>query len=176
MGLLYATSNIGASHMAGDLAYPEVFGVPEKIDPLSIDGKPKLLKRFQDAAAIIDSAGLCMFLSIRYLFDPRNVLLTPTRLTQMMNFVTGADYTVQTLLQAGERIYNLERLFLLKAGITKDDDSLPKRMLEEPMPEGPAQGHVVELDEMLPEYYRLRGWDEKGVPTEAKLSDLGLKN
>ena len=174
MGLLYATSNIGASHMAGDLAYAEVFGVPEKIDPLTIENKPHLIHRFEDAFAVIDAAGLCVFLSVRYLFDP-DVNLWPTRLTKLMNHATGAGYTEETLLQAGERVFNLERLFLLKAGFTKDDDTLPQRMLEEPMPEGPAKGHVVELDQMLPEFYRLRGWDENGVPTDAKLAELGLK-
>lgn len=173
MGLLYATSNIGASHMAGDLAYAEVFGVPEKIDPLTIEGKPHLIHRFEDAFAVIDAAGLCVFLSVRYLFDP-HVNLWPTRLTRLMNHATGAGYTEATLLQAGERIFNLERLFLLKAGFTKNDDTLPKRMLQEPMPEGPAKGHVVELDKMLPEFYRLRGWDENGMPTDAKLAELGL--
>ncbi len=173
MGLLYATSNIGASHMAGDLAYVEVFGVPEKIDPLTIEDKPRLIKLFEDAFTVIDAAGLCVFLSVRYLFDP-DVNLWPARLTKLMNYATGAGYTEETLLQAGERIFNLERLFLLKAGFTKDDDTLPKRMLEEPMPEGPAKGHVVELDKMLPQFYRLRGWDENGAPTDAKLVELGL--
>jgi len=173
MGLLYATSNIGASHMAGDLAYPEVFGVPEKIDPLSTEEKPRLIKRFEDAFAVIDAAGLCVFLSVRYFFDPK-VDLWPTRLTQLMNYATGAGYTEEALLQAGERIFNLERLFLLKAGFTGKDDTLPRRMLEEPMPDGPAKGHVVELGQMLPEFYRLRGWDEDGVPTGAKLTELGL--
>jgi len=173
MGLLYATSNIGASHMAGDLAYAEVFGVPEKLDPLTIEDKPRLIKRFEDAFALIDAAGLCVFLSIRYLFDPQ-VDLWPARLTRLMNYATGAGYTEGTLLQAAERVYNLERLFLLKAGFTKADDTLPKRMLEEPMPDGPAKGHVVELDEMLPEFYQLRGWDEDGAPTDDKLSELGL--
>jgi aldehyde:ferredoxin oxidoreductase len=173
MGLLYATSNIGASHMAGDLAYAEVFGVPEKLDPLTIEDKPRLIKLFEDAFALIDAAGLCVFLSIRYLFEPK-VDLWPTRLTRLMNYATGAGYTEETLLQAGERIYNLERLFLLEAGFTKADDTLPKRMLEEPMPDGPAKGHVVELDEMLPEFYQLRGWDENGVPTDAKLEELGM--
>lgn len=173
MGLLYATSNIGASHMAGDLAYAEVFGVPEKLDPLTVEEKPRLIKRFEDAFAVVDAAGLCVFLSIRYLFDP-DVNLWPTRLTRLMNYATGAGYMEETLLQAGERIFNLERLFLLKAGFTREDDTLPKRMLEEPMPDGPARGHVVELDQMLPEFYRLRGWDEEGVPTDAKLAELGL--
>ena len=173
MGLLYATSNIGASHMAGDLAYPEVFGVPEKIDPLAIEEKPRLIKRFEDAFAVIDAAGLCVFLSVRYLFDP-DVNLWPTRLTQLMNHATGAGYTEETLLRAGERIFNLERLFLLKAGFTREDDTLPQRMLEEPMPDGPAKGRVVELDVMLPEFYQLRGWDENGAPTDAKLAELGM--
>ena len=173
MGLLYATSNIGASHMAGDVAYSEVFGVPEKIDPLTTAEKPRLVKRFEDAFAVIDAAGLCVFLSVRYLFD-QSIDLWPTRLTQIMNYATGAGYTEETLLEAGERIFNLERLFLLNAGLTKKDDTLPARMLNEPLPDGPAKGHVVELDEMLPEFYKLRGWDEDGVPTPEKLKALRL--
>ena len=173
MGLLYATSNIGASHMAGDIAYSEVFGVPEKIDPLTIEDKPRLVYRFEDAFAIIDAAGLCVFLSVRYLFDP-DVNLWPTRLTRLMNHATGAGYTEETLLEAGERIFNLERMFLLQAGFTQADDTLPQRMLEEPLPDGPAKGHVVELDQMLPQFYQLRGWDETGVPTAEKLQALGL--
>jgi aldehyde:ferredoxin oxidoreductase len=75
---------------------------------------------------------------------------------------------------AGERIFNLERLFNLKAGITGRDDTLPERMLKEPVLKGQAEGQVVKLAEMLPEYYRLRGWDENGVPTLERLSQLGL--
>jgi aldehyde:ferredoxin oxidoreductase len=173
MGLLYATSNIGASHMAGDIAYSEVFGVPQKLDPLSIENKPALVKRFEDAFAIIDAAGLCVFLSLRYLFDA-DVNLFPSRLAEIMNHATGADYTPATLLEAGERIYNLERLFLLRAGFSQADDTLPPRMLEEPLPDGPGAGHVAELARMLPEFYRLRGWDENGVPTADRLSQLSL--
>jgi aldehyde:ferredoxin oxidoreductase len=173
MGLLYATSNIGASHMAGDLAYAEVFGVPEKLDPLTTQNKAALIKRFEDAFAIIDAAGLCVFLSVRYLFEP-DVNLWPRRLTQIMNYATGAGYDEESLLLAGERIFNLEKLFLLKAGFSKNDDTLPPRMLNEPMNEGPAKGQVVELEEMLTEFYALRGWDENGIPTHSKLSELGL--
>ncbi len=174
MGLLYATSNIGASHMSGDLAYAEVFGTPEKIDPLTIENKPELIKRFEDAFTLIDASGLCVFLAVRYVFD-KDVNLWPTRLTELMNLTTGADYTPATLLQAAERVFNLERLFLLEAGVTKADDTLPKRMLEEPLTEGPAAGQVVELDEMLPRFYEVRGWDEEGVPTPEKLAELGLE-
>lgn len=173
MGLLYATSNIGASHMAGDLAYMEVFGVPKKLDPLTIEKKPWYIKHFEDIFAIVDAAGLCVFLSIRYLFD-QTLDVVPTRLAKLLNYATGAGYTVESLLEAGDRVFTLERMFLVKAGFSRADDTLPKRMLEEPMPDGPAQGHVVELEEMLDEFYTLRGWDENGVPTQEKLESLGL--
>ncbi len=173
MGLLYATSNIGASHMAGDTAYMEVFGVPKKVDPLSWEDKPRLVKYFEDIFTIVDAAGLCVFLSIRYLFEP-TYNVEPVRISRLMEYATGAGYDEETLLRAGERVYNLERMFLVRAGFSRADDTLPPRMLYEPMPEGPAKGHVVELDRMLPEYYRLRGWDENGVPTPEKLAELGL--
>ncbi len=173
MGLLYATSNIGASHMAGDIAYMEVFGVPKPLDPLSSEGKPAYVKYFEDIFAIVDAAGLCVFLAIRYLFDS-TYELQPTRITQLINHATGAGYTEETLLEAGDRIFSLERLFLLGAGFTAADDTLPERMLAEPMGEGPAKGRVTELGKMLPEFYRLRGWDENGVPTPEKLRQLGL--
>ncbi|MBO9371059.1 MAG: aldehyde ferredoxin oxidoreductase family protein, partial [Chloroflexi bacterium] len=173
MGLLYATSNIGASHMAGDTAYMEVFGVPKKVDPLSWEDKPRLVKYFEDIFTIVDAAGLCVFLSIRYLFEP-TYNVEPVRISRLMEYATGAGYDEETLLEAGERVYNLERMFLVRAGFSRADDTLPPRMLHEPMPEGPAKGHVVELDRMLPEYYRLRGWDENGVPTKEKLAELGL--
>jgi aldehyde:ferredoxin oxidoreductase len=175
MGLLYATSNYGASHMAGDIAYMEVFGVPKKIDPLTIERKPWYIKHFEDLFTIVDAAGLCVFLSIRYLCDATYDVM-PTRMTSLLNLATGADYTVESLMEAGDRIFTLERLFITEAGFSRADDTLPKRMLQEPMPDGPAKGHVVELDEMLPEFYALRGWDESGVPSEAKLEALGLRS
>jgi aldehyde:ferredoxin oxidoreductase len=173
MGLLYATSNIGASHMEGDLAYEEVFGVPEKLDPLTSEGKAPLVMRFEDAFALIDAAGLCVFLSVRYVFS-KDVMIWPARLTKLLNLTTGANYTEEEVMRAGERIYNLERLFLLAVGSGKNDDTLPYRMLHEPMPEGPAKGLVVDLDKMLAEFYVVRGWDENGVPTKEKLTQLGL--
>jgi len=175
MGLLYATASVGASHMAGDVAYVEVFGVPEKINPLITKGKPALVKRFGNAFVSIDSTGMCVFLSVRYIFDP-DINLWPTRLTQLMNLTTGAEYTPESLIQAADRIFNLERMFLIRAGFTGKDDTLPPRMLQEPLPTGPAKGYVVKLDQMLPEFYALQGWDENGVPTKEKLAELGLSN
>ncbi|MDP1715316.1 MAG: aldehyde ferredoxin oxidoreductase family protein [Anaerolineales bacterium] len=171
MGLLYATSNKGASHMEGDVAYEEVFGVPVKENPLTTDGKAELVKRFEDSFTLIDSAGLCVFLAIRYVFSKER-MVWPERLSEMMNLTTGAGYTPEEVMLAAERVYNLERMFLIKAGST--EDTLPHRMLHEPLPDGPAKGMVVQLDKMLPEFYKLRGWDEKGVPTKEKLQELGL--
>ncbi len=171
MGLLYATSNKGASHMEGDVAYEEVFGVPVKENPLTTEGKPELVKHFEDSFALMDSSGLCVFVAIRYAFNKDRMIL-PERLAEMMNLSTGAGYTPEEALKAAERVYNLERMFLLKAGST--EDTLPHRMLHEPLPDGPAKGMVVELDKMLPEFYKVRGWDEKGWPTKEKLMELGL--
>jgi aldehyde:ferredoxin oxidoreductase len=77
-------------------------------------------------------------------------------------------------MKAAERVYNLERLFLVEAGITTEDDTLPPRMLQEPLTDGPAAGHTVELAEMLPLFYKARGWDEHGIPTQEKLQELDL--
>jgi aldehyde:ferredoxin oxidoreductase len=171
MGLLYATSNKGASHMEGDVAYEEVFGVPVKENGLSTKGKGELVARFEDAFALIDASGLCVFVAVRYVFTKDRMIL-PTRLAQLMKFTTGMDYTAKNILTAAERVYNLERMFVLKAGST--EDTLPPRMLNEPLPDGPAKGHVARLGEMLPEFYKVRGWDEHGVPTKEKLTELGL--
>ena len=96
------------------------------------------------------------------------------RLLKEGHSVTGIDITHEEMLKAGERIWNLERMFNMKAGFTKEDDILPKRLTEDPAPLGPPTGQVVELEKMLGEYYELRGWDENGVPTEEKLKELGI--
>ena len=172
MGLLYATSNIGASHMAGDTAYTELFGVGKKIDGLTYDGKAQLTAYFQDLFALIDAAGLCVFVAIRYTLDTANGYV-PTRVIEMINHATGSDYTRESLLEAADRVYTLERLFLTKAGFSRADDTLAPRM-REPMPEGPIKGETFDLDRLLDDYYAVRGWDENGVPTRKKLESLGI--
>ncbi len=168
MGLTYATSNRGACHVRGYLIANEVLGVHAKMDPHTIQDKPATVKVFQELTAVVDSSGLCLF-----------VTLTPGMgfedMRDMLNAVTGFEYTTEEVVQAGERIWNLERQFNLNAGFTKADDTLPERLLKEPLQEGGAKGLVCKLDEMLPEYYQLRGWDEEGVPTGEKLAELGLE-
>ncbi len=163
--LAYATSNRGGCHVRAYLISPEILGVPEKLDPQEINGKAEWVKLFQDLTAVIDSMGLCLFSSFALSAEDYRDLLAAS---------TGFDYTVEEMLQCGERIWNLERVFNLKAGLDPAQDTLPKRFLEEAMPEGPNKGAVVRLQDMLPEYYRVRGWDASGRPTQEKLAELGL--
>ena len=92
----------------------------------------------------------------------------------MVQEATGMEWSAEEVLKAGERIWNLEKLFNLAAGVGPDQDTLPPRLLKEPIEEGPSVGEVTRLDEMLPEYYELRGWDENGIPTQAKKDELGI--
>lgn len=175
MGLAYATSPIGGSHMRGDPAYFELFAVPESMDPHVWEGKAKVTKAFQDLSAIIDSAGLCIFFAVRNL-AAKDLGVAPTGILEYLNAATGIEYTLEELMAAGERIINLERLFLAEAGFTKKDDSLPDRLTRTPAPTGPAKGMVCHLDEMLEEYYEAQGWSQDGIPGDPVIERLGLKN
>jgi len=93
----------------------------------------------------------------------------------MINSCLGTSYTADDLLEVGERIWNIERLFNMGAGFNETDDILPERFMKEPIADGPAKGQVSRLQEMRPEYYRLRGWSDKGEPLSATLNALGLE-
>ncbi|WP_350342895.1 aldehyde ferredoxin oxidoreductase family protein [Proteinivorax tanatarense] len=164
-GLQYATSNRGGCHVRGYLISPEILGLPEKLDKFSLEGKAQWAKIFQDLTASIDSLGLCLFTSFA---------LGPEDYADLYNAVCGTDHTAETILEAGDRIWNIEKLFNLEAGIDKKQDKLPKRLLEEPIPDGPSKGWTHKLDQLLPEYYEVRGWDEEGVPTKEKLKKLDI--
>jgi aldehyde:ferredoxin oxidoreductase len=166
MGLQYATSNRGACHVRGYMISVEIVGVPEKLDPYVTKDKATWDKAFQDTTAAVDSSGICLFNTFAF---------GPPEIANYLGAATGMEFTTDGLLAAGDRIWNLERLFNLRAGLTAKDDSLPPRITKEPMPSGPAKGQVVHLEEMLSDYYRVRGWDKDGVPTQEKLKDLGLE-
>ncbi|WP_155475516.1 aldehyde ferredoxin oxidoreductase family protein [Heliobacterium mobile] len=166
MGLEYATSNRGGCHVRGYLTAPEILGVPEKLDPLTTEGKAFWLKIFQDLTAVIDSAGICLFTSLG---------IGLPEIAAQIRTALGWDCSDEAILELGERIWNLEKLFNLKAGFSKADDTLPKRLLEEPLPDGPAKGKVVELEPMLEEYYALRGWNADGIPTAEKTKALTIE-
>jgi len=160
LALGYATSNRGACHLKNIAYYDDT--------RFETAGQAALAKEDQDYIAVVDSCGLCHAIYVRDFLPWRE------EVPLLLEAVTGAGYNKENLMLAGERVWNIERLFNLKAGLTAKDDSLPPRILKEPLPAGPSKGQVVRLGEMLPEYYRVRGWDENGVPTPEKLAELGL--
>ena len=164
IGLNYATSNRGGCHVRGYMISPEVLGMPEALERTSIDDKHVWTKIFQDLTAVIDSAGMCLFTSFP---------LGAAEYADLLNAATGTTYDAAGVLEAGERIYNLERLYNQKAGMKPEDDTLPKRLLEEPIVDGVSKGQLSRLSEMLPKYYEARGW-ENAFPTQETLERLGL--
>lgn len=165
IGLNYATSNRGGCHVRGYMTAVEILGNPVKMDNLAIEGKAGWTIAFQNLTAALDSSGACLFSTFGIGAD---------ELAELLTSATGVPYSTEAFMKAGERIWNMERLFNLAAGLSAKDDTLPPRMLKDPMPAGPCKGQVSRLDEMLPEYYSLRGWDAKGVPTKEKKAELGL--
>ena len=164
IGLNYATSNRGGCHVRGYMIAPEIIGLPEALDRTSIEGKHIWTKIFQDLTAAIDASGMCLFTSFA---------LGPAEYAELLNAAIGSDYDADSVLEVGERIYNLERLFNQQAGMNPEEDTLPKRLLEDPIANGPSQGQLSRLGEMLPAYYEARGW-ENAFPTKATLERLGL--
>lgn len=164
IGLTYATSNRGGCHVRGYTISPEILGLPEQLDRESTEGKATWVKIFQDLTAVIDSAGLCLFSSFA---------LGAQQYADMLNAATGTSYDPASLLEAGERVYNIERLFNQAAGMRPEDDRLPKRLLEEPITDGPSKGDLSQLNVTLPQYYEVRGW-ENAFPKPETLKRLGL--
>jgi aldehyde:ferredoxin oxidoreductase len=165
MGLAYATANRGACHLRGYTVASEILGIPEKTDPLESAGKPGLVKAFQDATAAVDSAGLCVFTTFAWTMDD---------IAPQVDAACEGDWSTERMMEVGERIWNLEKDFNQRAGITGADDTLPPRLLKEGANVGPAEGKVSELDKMLPEYYQLRGYSADGSMTAETRSKFGL--
>lgn len=164
IGITYATSNRGGCHVRGYMISPEVLGLPEQLDRTATEGKALWAKIFQDLTAVIDSMGLCLFTSFA---------LGAPQYAEMLNAGTGTNYTVEGLLEVGERIYNIERMFNKAAGMKPEDDRLPKRLTEEPITNGPSEGQVSQIAITLPQYYKVRGW-ENAFPTQETIERLGL--
>ena len=158
MGLGYATSNRGACHLKHD-----VFG--EDMEDISGNNKAQPVKDSQDRVAMIDSTGLCLFTTAGWGVDD---------FVAQLDAACEGSWTKERCLESGERTWTLERMFNMKAGLTGADDSLPKRLLEDPAPSGNAKGKVAELGKMLPEYYAVRGWTKEGMPTNETLNRLAL--
>ncbi len=163
MGVAYATCNRGGCHLRAWTPGPETSG---QMDPHTPDGKGEWVAKEQDRTTAHDNTGICLFVGGSG--APLDTFVPCAAAA------TGVPYTYEEFLKIGERTWNLERLWNLKAGLTKADDSLPERLLKEAHTAGPSAGVTVQLDVMLPVYYRERGWDEEGVPGSEKLAELGL--
>ncbi|MGI5838439.1 MAG: aldehyde ferredoxin oxidoreductase family protein [bacterium] len=168
----YATSNRGACHLQGysyaferGLKSPDL-GYPEPLDRFAAAEKGVLAAETQNLMCLFDSLKVCKFI----LSGGVDV----HHLAEWLNAVTGWDTTVEELLRTGERLYNLKRLYNVRCGISRKDDILPPRILTQPRREGGAGEHLPAFGPMLDEYYRHRGWSEEGIPTPAKLRELGL--
>lgn len=163
MGVAYATCNRGACHLRAWTPGPETTGV---FDPHETEGKAEWVANEQNRSTAHDNTGLCLFVGAA---DGALETFVPCTAA-----ATGIPYTIDDFVKIGERTWNIERLWNLKAGFTKADDTLPKRLLKEAHREGPSAGVTVNLDAMLPIYYQERGWDSEGVPSREKLAELGL--
>jgi aldehyde:ferredoxin oxidoreductase len=166
LGLHFATCNYGPHHLFGNTFIDELLNVHEKIDPWEVEGKPQLVKNYQDTTAVMDSLGLCSWPLMGLKFK---------NYVPMTNSCLGTSYSADDLLAIGERIWNKERLFNIGAGLGAAQDTLPDRMTREPIADGPAEGQVSRVPEMRPEYYSLRGWNDGGEPLPETLERLGLE-
>jgi len=168
MGIGYATSNRGACHLRGYTPAAEVagnvLGPAPVVDPLAWEGKGNLIMIFQNVHAMTDCLDVCKFSTFAESLDG---------FAAQFAAITGKPCTADELFKAGERVYNLERHYNNLNGFREGSDTLPQRFLTEPSQFGGSKGHVCELDKMLEEYYRLRGWVD-GVVPEAKLKELEI--
>ncbi len=163
LGFSYATSNRGGCHTRAYLVAPEILRKPKAIDPYTLAGKAGHTKLFQDRFAAVDSLVVCKFAFFG---------AGEEEYANILSAVTGVDYTSEDLMRVGERIWNVERQYNLREGFSKDDDTLPERFFEDEV-----NGRVIDREEFLKtldEYYRMRGWDENGVPTKRTMKRLGI--
>jgi aldehyde:ferredoxin oxidoreductase len=174
-GLNYATSYAGADHNKG-YAFQEIFSipVPYPVDRFAIEGKGKLTKWNQDVtAATCDCPTMCAFL-----FDIAFPGTALEYIASMVNAASGLNLTPEEVEMVGERVNNIARLFNISAGMTRKDDTFPKRIMTEPIKAGDSKGQYIpqeDLDAMLDEYYEARGWTKEGVPTKEKLQELNIE-
>lgn len=174
-GLAYATANRGGDHITAYIEGPAFMSMPflivdegevDESGILEIPEETRVVKEYEDAFGVFDAISGCKFMGM---------VLTGEDWAILIESLLGYEFSEKDFRILGERIYNIERVYNVREGLTRDDDTLPKRLLEEPLPDGPAKGQTVNLDPLLDAYYEYRGWDKNGVPTPEKLTELGLE-
>ncbi len=172
MAVNYATANRGGCHLEA-LSYWRGYGLQwagwgqaGEYNRLDGTGKARVAYGFQNYLSVYNPLGLCKFI-VKGLVGPETVV-------EWLNLAMGWDWDTDDLIHTGERLFNLKRMINVRLGITRADDTLPRRLLTHARPTGSAAGVLPDLETMLEEYYQLRGWTAEGVPTEEKLHDLGL--
>jgi len=167
MALAYATSDRGGCHLRSWPVGDELLATQGRMDLVSTEFKAELVKTQQDLFGMVNCSGMCLFATFA---------VNLKQITPFLRSVTGlAVYSSsEEVMKIGERVNNLVRLFNIREGLTRDLDTLPKRFFNEPLGEGPNRGRIVELDQLMDEYYSVRGWDRDGVPGAQKLAELGL--
>ena len=165
MALAYATSDRGGCHLR---SWPIADEVMNSMGLQTSEFKAEIVKTQQDMFCLANCSGLCLFATFAMNLD---------QLTPLFHSATGFDEfaSADYLLEAGERVNNLVRMFNIREGLTREFDTLPKRFLHEPLTGGPHKGRVAELESLLDTYYKVRGWDAGGIPAPALLKRLGLQ-
>ncbi|MBP1909694.1 aldehyde ferredoxin oxidoreductase family protein [Methanolobus bombayensis] len=161
MAIAYATSNTGGSHLNAFMVGPEIMGKPMLLEREKFDGKAALVLYFQDLTAVIDSLVMCPFTMLA---------VGEVDFAALLNKLTGENYSAEELLRAGERIFNQERIFNLKAGVKSSEDTLPERFFEN------DEIKKSEFEKAISDYYHFRGWNAEGIPEKEKLKELGICN
>jgi aldehyde:ferredoxin oxidoreductase len=168
MALAYATSDRGGCHLRAWTIGKELLSTDDRMDLFSTEFKAEFVKTQQDLFTVLNATGLCLFAISA---------IGMRQITELLHSLTALDAfsSSEEILKSGERINNVVRIVNLRQGITAKDDTLPRRFFERPLEEGPCRGRVVDLKPLLEEYYLVRGWDERGVPREEKLQELGIR-
>ncbi len=167
MALAYATSDRGGCHLRSWPIGDELLATEGRMDLVSLEFKAELVKTQQDLFGMVNCSGMCLFAT--FAVDLKQI-------TPFLHAATGLEVysSSEEVMKTGERVNNLVRLFNIREGLTSDLDTLPKRFFSEPLKEGPSRGRVVELDQLMEEYYMVRGWQADGVPGKEKLIELGI--
>ncbi|CAB49318.1 aor-1 tungsten-containing aldehyde ferredoxin oxidoreductase [Pyrococcus abyssi GE5] len=179
-GLGFAVSTRGADHLRSEpfvelTDNPELcrklLGIPEACKRLGVRGKGVLVAHYENLCAVVDAIEVC-----KNLAENMNIL-DYEKVARLIHVTTGMKMTARDVELVGERIINMERAYIARLGVRREHDRLPERFLRKPLPKGASKGHVIELEPMLEEYYRIRKWDPgKGIPTEKRLKELGLED